>query len=95
MAKFYGTAAGYTRDGRRTTEASRQGTMSVEVAARSWKGSVSIELYYKDNEEKKENLMIRAWYQWDASTAHPDNLIFDGKLSYFIDVLSNYTGDQG
>ena len=94
MAKFYGTAVGYTRDGRRTTEASRQGTMSVEVAARSWKGSVSIELYYKGDEEVKEDLMIRARYQWDTSTAHPDSLIFDGKLSDFIDALANYTGDQ-
>ena len=94
MAKFYGAVAGYDRSGRRSTEANRQGTGSVEACARSWNGSVSVELYYEDNKESKDNLMVRVRYQWNESTSHPDHLCFDGKLSDFIDVLSNYTGDQ-
>ena len=94
MSKFYGSVAGYDKNGKRSTDANRQGSGSIEAAARSWNGSASIEMYYKDNEEKKENLMVRVRYQWGESTSHPDHLCFDGKLSDFIDVLSNYTGDQ-
>lgn len=95
MAKFYGSVAGYDKNGKRSTDANRQGTWSVEAAARSWVGSVSIELYYAgDQKETKENLNIRVRYEWDASTSHPSYTCFEGKLSDFVDVLSNYTGDQ-
>lgn len=92
MAKFYGTVIG--SDNTREKEASRMGSRGVFAVARSWNGSVAVELFYKDNDEKFENLMVKIRLEPYTSTQYPAGLGFNGSFAELMEFFENKKEDE-